>query len=105
MTRQQAENLARGNPALRARLERGDFPGDPGGAPGAPRETPRTKPRRAPVSAGAPPAKPRARKPAAPSAPRTASRPPRATRDNGAPAGEERRRGGLREFFDGLLGG
>lgn len=97
MSRRQAENLAKGNPKLKARLDAGEFDNSPGTAPAAPRK-PRSAPRKPPVSAGAPPAKPRARSGGT-------TRPPRTTRDNGQPAQEERRRGGIREFFDGLLGG
>lgn len=102
MTRRQAENLAKGNPALQARLAAGEFDNPPGPAPRSSRAAP-GRSRKPPVSAGAPPARPRARSGNSGSAPGASTRAPRRSRDNGDPP--PARKGAIREFLDGLLGG
>lgn len=90
MTRRQAENLAKGNPKIAARLAAGEYDAPPGGSGSAPGNPRASAPKRKTVRAAAPPANPGGR----PRAPRDTSRSsgsraprsaPRSTPDNDPP--------------------
>jgi hypothetical protein len=92
MTRRQAENLAKGNPRIKARLDAGEFDDSsragPGGSPGSSRSAPK----RTAVRAGGSPRR-------SPANPRAASGSPGSKPDETPPP----RRGLLREFGRGLF--
>jgi hypothetical protein len=91
MTRRQAENLAKGNPAIARRLKAGEFDSSPGGTPAKPKPARRTVRASAPAAPSKPARRVPAKTPAAPGNSRSAP-------DNGP-----QRPGLLKSFVRGFL--
>lgn len=99
MTRKQAENLARGNPAIAKRLKAGEFDNPPGDSTPSSGGSPGKRPARRTVRASAPPANPRGRSGASRAPSSRAARGASRDTDNTPP----RRDGIFRSFARGLF--